>query len=161
MYVIALIKNNCATLNVLLTGLSPYFCVKNITYTWSYKFKQFANLCAMNSIIYDLRLQHFVEGSWTIPDYMRHLLTLTIYVWSIQHPLPTWQNKSLYLIALKQQKIIHTVTWHIRVLSLVIRRPIRSVYPKYKQYTRPLLNRLVLPRVEMCICPHDEPLIVM
>ena len=53
--------------------------------------------------------------------------------------------------------------WHIHALSSVIRRPIRSVYPDYNQYIRPLLNRLIAPREweEGSINPHNASLIVM
>ena len=38
--------------------------------------------------------------------------------------------------------------WHIYALSSVLRSPIRSIYPDCNRYIRPLLNKIVQPRIE-------------
>ena len=39
--------------------------------------------------------------------------------------------------------------WHIHALSSVLHIPIRSIYPNFNAYVRPLLNKTVIPREEV------------
>ncbi len=51
--------------------------------------------------------------------------------------------------------------WHIHALASVLRSPIRSVYPDYNQYIRPLLNKTVTPREGGSIATHYGTLHIM
>ena len=51
--------------------------------------------------------------------------------------------------------------WHVRALSSVLRLPVRSIYPDYNHYIRPLLNRVVMPRKEVQCNAEQCPINIM
>lgn len=50
---------------------------------------------------------------------------------------------------------------HIHALSSVLKCKIRSIYPDYNHYVRPLLNKEVSPRQGICNNPCDKPVYIM